>query len=122
MGGLITVVAAPWLLSYCIAVNVVSWMLCSYDKFIAGKDYTWPPALWKKATRRQPWWRVPELVLLGSALMGGSLGLWLGMMWMRHKTKKLSFKAWFVGIVILQLLIAGGWFYSTGAGDLAVGG
>lgn len=50
-------------------------------------------------------WRIPEKVLLGVALAGGSLGALIGMRTFRHKTLHLRFS---VGIpVMLALHIAG---------------
>lgn len=34
------------------------------------------------------WWRIPEWVLLGLAVVGGSVGAGLGMLLFRHKTRK----------------------------------
>lgn len=53
--------------------------------------------------------RVPEATLLGLALVGGSPGLLLGMVLVRHKTRKPAFLAPFVGIMALQLAAA--WWF-----------
>lgn len=44
-----------------------------------------------KSRARRGEWRIPERVLLGSALLGGGLGALLGMRVFRHKTKHLKF-------------------------------
>jgi len=50
-------------------------------------------------------WRIKEATLLTIALLGGSIGSWIGMRVFRHKTKHMSF---LLGIpVILFLQIAG---------------
>jgi uncharacterized membrane protein YsdA (DUF1294 family) len=55
--------------------------------------------------------RVPERVLHGLALGGGSLGAYLGMRLFRHKTLKGSFRRVFWVIVVLQAALVGwvGW-------------
>ena len=53
---------------YLVAINVVTFLLYGIDKF--------------KAQRSR--WRIPEAVLLGLAVVGGSIGAWLGMMVWRH--------------------------------------
>ncbi len=44
-----------------------------------------------KGRARRGEWRIPERILLGSALLGGGLGALLGMRVFRHKTKHLKF-------------------------------
>lgn len=63
-------------------------------------------AVWDKAAakRRRP--RVPEATLLGAALVGGSPGLLLGMLLVRHKTRKGSFLLRLGAILLLQAAIA----------------
>jgi uncharacterized membrane protein YsdA (DUF1294 family) len=74
---------AAWLL----AVNVVTFGYYGYDK--------------SRARRGQS--RIPELTLHGLALLGGTLGAWLGMALFRHKTIKPSFRFLFKVIVVLQV-------------------
>ena len=45
-------------------------------------------------------WRIPEAVLLASAVLGGSLGALLGMWMFHHKTRKAKF------FVTVPLLLA----------------
>ena len=52
-----------------LALNIVTFLIYGLDKF--------------KAQHAR--WRVPESVLLGLAVIGGSIGAWLGMMVWRHK-------------------------------------
>ena len=56
---------------YIIIMNLVGFALMGIDKH--------------RARTRQ--WRIPEKVLFGAALLGGSLGAWAGMYAFRHKTK-----------------------------------
>jgi len=63
-------------------------------------------ALADKARARRGGRRVPERVLLGAALAGGSPGLLLGMLLARHKTRKPSFLLGFAAVVALQGALA----------------
>ncbi len=65
--------------------NLVVFCVYGYDKRCAIKDK----------------WRVPEKVLIGLALFGGSVGAYLGMTVFRHKTKHTKFTV----LVPLFLLI-----------------
>ena len=56
---------------YIIIMNLIGFTLMGIDKH--------------RARTRQ--WRIPEKVLFGAALLGGSLGAWAGMYAFRHKTK-----------------------------------
>lgn len=57
----------------------------------------------KKAIQNK--WRIPEKVLLGTAVLGGSLGCIAGMRLFRHKTKHLTFSLGLPVIFSLQVLI-----------------
>lgn len=52
--------------------------------------------------------RIPEKVLLGLSLLGGSLGCAIGMYIFSHKTKKPAFTMALPAILVLHLLIL--WF------------
>jgi uncharacterized membrane protein YsdA (DUF1294 family) len=73
---------AVWL----VGVNVVAFAYYGYDKSRAGSGGR----------------RVPELVLHGLALFGGTLGAYAGMRLFRHKTIKGQFRIFFWIIVVLQ--------------------
>ncbi len=47
--------------------------------------------------------RVPELVLLGLALIGGTIGAVVAMLALRHKTRKIAFLLPFVAVVVVQI-------------------
>ena len=57
-----------------------------------------------RARTRQ--WRIPERVLFGAALLGGSAGAWAGMYLFHHKTKHWYFVVGMPAILILQICIA----------------
>lgn len=73
--------------AYGLAVSMATFILCAYDKRVAGTEGM----------------RVPESVLLGAAFLGGSLGLLLAMRLFRHKTRKKSFRRKLLVIVALQI-------------------
>jgi uncharacterized membrane protein YsdA (DUF1294 family) len=74
---------AAWLL----AANLTTFAYYGYDKARARSRVS----------------RVPEVVLHGLALAGGTLGAWLGMVVFRHKTIKPTFRLLFLVIVVLQV-------------------
>ena len=51
-------------------------------------------------------WRISERTLIGTAVVGGSLGVLLGMHTFRHKTKHLKFTIGVPVILAVQILIA----------------
>ena len=61
--------------------------------------------LWDKHRARHRQWRIPEAVLMGAALLGGSPGVLLGMVLARHKTRKPLFLIGVPLILILQWLL-----------------
>ena len=85
----------PILYAYLIGINVVTILLYGYDKrqAIVGGG------------------RVPEVILHLVALVGGSGGALVAQILFRHKTRKFSFRAMFVGIILLQGAIVFGYWY-----------
>ncbi len=73
---------------YLIIVNAIAFLLMLADK--------------RKAKKKQ--WRIPEKVLFGSAIIGGSIGAILGMYTFRHKTKHTSFTVGMPIILALQII------------------
>lgn len=70
---------------YLLLINALSFVLMLIDK--------------KKAKKNQ--WRIPERVLLLLAVCGGSLGTWMAMYAVRHKTRHKTFT---VGVPIMLLI------------------
>lgn len=70
---------------YVFVVNVIAFLMYGLDKV--------------KAKRLQ--WRIPESTLLGVAVIGGSIGAFLGMQIFHHKTKKPKF---YIGVPVIFIL------------------
>ena len=84
-------------LQYLVIVNIATAIIYGWDKLCAI----------------QHWWRVPEITLLGIAIIGGSIGALLGMRIFHHKTLHLKFK--YVVPVILMLQMASlVWLHTMG--------
>lgn len=78
------------ILLYLLIINALAFLLMLIDKLCA-----------KKRKRR-----IPEIVLIGSAVIGGSLGAWCGMQFMRHKTRHKKFTLGIPAIIGIQAAVA----------------
>ena len=76
-------------LIYLAVINVVTFFMYGIDKWKAKKSK----------------WRIRETALLGLAVLGGSIGAWLGMIVWRHKTQHKKFKYGVPAIIIVQLAL-----------------
>ncbi len=76
---------------YLIGVNAAGFVLFGADKARAKKGC----------------WRIPEKVLFGAALLGGTPGCLAGMYLFRHKTRRRLF-CWGMPLILL-LQLAAGW-------------
>ncbi|WP_297435764.1 DUF1294 domain-containing protein [uncultured Clostridium sp.] len=74
---------------YLIVINIIGFIIMYVDKV--------------KAIKHQ--WRVQEKTLIGIALIGGSIGSYLGMHIFRHKTKHPKFYIGIPAILIIELII-----------------
>ncbi len=74
---------------YLVAINVVTFFVYGIDKW--------------KAKRSK--WRIPEATLLCLAIIGGSIGAWLGMKAWHHKTQHKKFKYGIPLILIIQVAL-----------------
>ena len=74
---------------YLVLINLAAFLLMGIDKFRARREL----------------WRIPEKVLFGSALLGGSIGAIAGMFFFRHKTRHLSFRLGLPVILLLQIVL-----------------
>lgn len=79
------------LLYYFVCVNVLTFFVYGIDKWQA----------------RQGKWRISEATLLLLAVIGGSIGAWLGMRVWRHKTMHKKFKYGIPAILMIHIIIIG---------------
>ena len=75
---------------YLLAINAIAFIMYGIDKYKA-----------KKAK-----WRISEATLLLLAVLGGSIGAWMGMKVWHHKTMHKKFKYGIPIIIILQVALA----------------
>ena len=76
---------------FVVAINAVGFLAMAVDKLFA--------------MRRQR--RLPEAHLLGIAALGGAVGVWAGLMVIRHKSRKVSFQR----MLVLASLVNVVWLY-----------
>lgn len=72
-----------------VIINIVTFIIYGIDKYKAKKGK----------------WRIPENSLIGLAIIGGSIGAYLGMRVCHHKTMHLKFKYGIPLIIVIQLII-----------------
>lgn len=77
------------LLYYLIGINIVAFVVYGIDKVKARKNK----------------WRIPEATLLMLAVIGGSIGAWLGMKVWHHKTLHKKFKYGLPLILMAQIAL-----------------
>ena len=77
------------LIIYLLAINVTTIIFYAYDKLISGGSLL----------------RIPENVLHGLAILGGSPGALLSQKIFRHKTVKKSFQLVYWIIVVIQVVL-----------------
>ena len=76
-------------LIYLVAINVVTFFMYGIDKWEAKRSK----------------WRISEATLLGMAVIGGSIGAWLGMNTWHHKTLHKKFRHGVPLILIAQIAL-----------------
>ena len=79
--------------NYLIITNIVTFLVYGLDKWKAKKSK----------------WRIREAALLGLAVLGGSIGAWLGMKVWHHKTMHTKFRYGIPAIIIIQLILITGY-------------
>jgi uncharacterized membrane protein YsdA (DUF1294 family) len=97
-------------LAWLLAINLAAFLAFAYDKRMA------PVAA--AAGRSGGQLRVPESVLLVLTALGGSLGAFLGMQLLRHKTAKHEFLIRFWLIAAVELVVAAVYLLISGASFL----
>ena len=80
-------------LLYLALINVATFIMYGLDK-------------WKAKHSR---WRISETSLLLLAVLGGSIGAWLGMKVWHHKTMHKKFKFGIPAIIMMQAIII--WYF-----------
>ena len=75
---------------YLLAINIATFFLYGIDKYKAKKGR----------------WRISEATLLLMAVIGGSIGAWVGMRIWHHKTMHKKFKYGIPVIIIFQVALA----------------
>ena len=78
-----------YLAYYLLAINAVAFIMYGIDKYKA-----------KKAK-----WRISEATLLLLAVLGGSIGAWMGMKVWHHKTMHKKFKYGIPAILLIQIAL-----------------
>ena len=89
-------------LIYLAAINIVTFFMYGIDKWRSTSGRLLPTGR-KKAKNSK--WRIREAALLGLAVLGGSIGAWLGMQVWHHKTQHKKFKYGVPAIIIVQLAL-----------------
>lgn len=74
---------------YLLFINVIAFFIYGIDK--------------RRARKGQ--WRISENILLGVALLGGSVGALFGMSVFRHKTRKKKFNVGVPMILVMQVAV-----------------
>lgn len=74
---------------YLVAINVVTFFMYGIDK-------------WKAQHSK---WCIPEATLIGLAVIGGSIGAWLGMRAWHHKTMHKKFQFGIPLIILAQIAL-----------------
>ena len=75
-------------LIYLVIANALTFIIYGIDKLKA----------------KEHWWRISEFTLLLLAVVGGSIGAWLGMKVWHHKTLHKKFKYGVPVILFLQII------------------
>ena len=78
-----------YLIYYLLAINAVAFIMYGIDKYKA----------------KQAKWRISEATLLLLAVLGGSIGAWMGMKVWHHKTMHKKFKYGIPAILLMQIAL-----------------
>ena len=77
------------IVTYLVTINVGTFFMYGIDK-------------WKAQHSK---WRIPEATLIGLAVIGGSIGAWLGMRAWHHKTMHKKFQFCIPLIILAQIAL-----------------
>jgi len=87
-----------WFAAWLVSINGVALVFFGVDKLLSlagGK-----------------WLRIPEIVLLGTGLLGGCVGGFAGMALFHHKVEKRSFRLAFATIVVVEIGFICYWYFA----------
>ncbi len=73
-----------------IAVNIIGFIIVGIDKYKA----------------RRKLWRIPERVFFGFAIAGGSIGIYVGLLVFKHKTRYWYFMYGIPSILAIEVALA----------------
>lgn len=76
---------------YLFAINAITFVVYGIDKYKAKKTK----------------WRISEATLLLLAVLGGSIGAWMGMRVWHHKTMHRKFKYGIPALLLMQIALMG---------------
>lgn len=102
------------ILIYLVTINVATFFTYGIDKWKAASKRELSQTRLESAEHKQfrsktkakkSLWRIRESALLGLAVLGGSIGAWLGMKVWHHKTKHKKFKYGIPLILIAQIVL-----------------
>jgi uncharacterized membrane protein YsdA (DUF1294 family) len=79
---------------FLLSLNVITFFIYGIDKWKAKKGK----------------WRISEATLLILAIIGGSIGAWLGIKVWHHKTMHKKFKYGVPAIIVLQLIAVAAYY------------
>ena len=80
---------------YLVIINIITFLVYGIDKWKARKSL----------------WRIREASQLMLAVLGGSIGAWLGIKVWHHKTQHKKFRYGIPAIIIFQIAVIGYFFY-----------
>lgn len=86
---------AVFFIGYALIVNILAFVMYALDKKYA----------------RMHRWRIPEATLILIALLGGSIGAFLAMQILRHKTKHIQFVVTVPLAMLLQIALVAACLY-----------